>query len=544
MHIQYQSDTTPQTHGQLLQTLLKNRNITDTDFFKTPSPASLSLKEVGIDPQQLNTAVDRILQAITNKEKITIVGDYDADGVCATAVLWQTLNALGAHVLPFIPDREKHGYGLSTAVLEEVVAEQQPSLVITVDNGIVAHEAVKAAQAQGMDVIVTDHHTTDEQHSPAQAVVHSTKLCGASVAWMVAREVVATSESDYAVQELLDLVGIATIADQVPLTGANRVFAVAGIAQLKRSTRPGITALFSIAGGSQDDADEGTIGFVLGPRINAAGRMGDATQALRLLCTTSSVKAKQLAATLHMLNSDRRAVTSQLYESLTQQLEDQRDAQVIVLEVPAGVEGIIGLVAGQVCERYHKPTIVVTTTEQGKKGSARSVKGVHISEFMRTAAELLESVGGHELAGGFSAIEENWPAVRTLWATEAAKIDPHLLQKTITVECKLADQLLSIDTVTALQKLGPFGAANPVPIFALPEITVEDLFYMGADKQHVRLKLRTQEGTKLQAVWWRGAEHVVGLEAHKQVDAVGTLTINTWKNRQSLQFELLSLNAH
>ncbi len=263
------SKVVPKTTKEVLELILRQRGVVDEVSFLHPSsPLELTPKAVGISEKPLSKAIKLIKKIGTAGGDICIVGDYDADGICATAIAWSVMHGLGYKVRPFIPSREKHGYGLNSKVLADVLTDGKPDLIITVDNGIVAHAPVTEAKALGIKVIVTDHHQPEDTLPNADAIVHTTKLCGATVSWMLMQAL-----APELVAEQLDLAGIATIADQVPLAGANRQFAVHGVAALRASNRVGLQALFVQMGSVQAEADSHNVGYGIAPRINAMGRL-------------------------------------------------------------------------------------------------------------------------------------------------------------------------------------------------------------------------------------------------------------------------------
>jgi len=277
----YLSSKTPQDLKEFKEIILQNRQIEDEkEFFSPKKPHEITLAEVDLNKDQVKLAVTRIQKAIEAKQKVVVFGDYDADGICATAILWETLNNLGLVTQPFIPHRDKHGYGISNKAIDDLLEKDHPDLIITVDNGIVAHEPLARLAKEKIDVIVTDHHQPEEKLPEAYAIVHTTKLCGATVAWMLAREL----SQDF-VDSLLDLTAIATISDLVPLISANRSFAKYGLEKIKENNRVGISALISTANLDKREVDSNLIGFGIGPRINAMGRLAHGLDALRLLVT-------------------------------------------------------------------------------------------------------------------------------------------------------------------------------------------------------------------------------------------------------------------
>jgi single-stranded-DNA-specific exonuclease len=536
-----QSTVVPQDIAELRQLLLTNREITDPDaFFSPPSPLSLSAKDVGIDQKEMKRAVKRIHQAGKNKEKIVVFGDYDADGVCATAILWQVLHALNYQALPFIPQRDQHGYGLSVAALEEVLSdENRPSLIITVDNGIVAHPALAYAHEQGVEVILTDHHQPDENKPQALAVVHTTRLCGATVSWMLAKELVAGHpKSSELAEQGLDLCGIATIADQVPLRDLNRQFAFHGLKAVQTSQRAGLKALFAISKFEQVKADSNAIGFGIAPRINAMGRLAHGLDALRLLCTSSLQKAQGLAALVSETNTQRQDITMDLFKDAQQQALGQSNESIIIVHSQSYHEGVIGLIAGRLAERHSKPAIVVSLGEKVAKASARSVPGVNVVELIRVIREHLLEVGGHPMAAGFGFESSKLTLIKELLMSQArASIAAELLVPCLEVECELPSFLVSQELALDLEAFAPFGQGNPEPAFFLSGMKVRAADRLGKEGKHLKLMLLADEEEKneIAAIGWGMGKLADEIRSGDSLDLVGTLQLNHWNGKSKVQ---------
>src|SRR3990170_6263830 len=395
----------------LVETLLKNRNITDREsFFNPPNPSDLVTQLPSylpdLDQEQLQKATERIKIAIEKREKIIVWGDYDVDGICATAVLWQTLYGLGAKVLPHIPDRFEEGYGLGSEKIKKL-AEEGCRLIITVDSGITAVAEANLIKELGADLIITDHHLKPRKLPKAHAIVHTTALCGTGIAWLLASQLstseVARSGDSRAVQLLtnsLDLVAIATVADLQPLLGANRSLVKTAFEVLNKLERPGLLALAEIAGLKPGTLGSYAAGWVFGPRINAVGRLKHGIEALRLLCTTDPTRAHQLAQVLNRVNTERQELTVHTFDHAKGLVEGEEG--LIVIHHDSWHEGIIGLVAGKIVEEYGRPAIVISQGKDFSKGSARSVNGLNIMDVLRGAGKLLEDVGGPPAAAGFT----------------------------------------------------------------------------------------------------------------------------------------------
>ena len=553
MKLLKKSNTVPQTITELRAVVFENREIptsNSVEFLNPKHPSLLTIDAVGINKKQFNAAVALIKESIQVDKKIVIFGDYDVDGICATAILWQVLFSLYRqkhpkglnHPVPFIPHREKHGYGITSKAIDEIVADLKPAVIITVDNGIVAHEPIKYAQDLGIQVILTDHHEPEVKNGkplypPADCIVHTTQLCGATVGWMLAHAL-AKSQAE----ELLDLAAVATIADQVPLLAANRSFARHGLQQLRKSTNVGITELLKSAVVTQENLNETTVGFVLAPRINAMGRLEHGLDALRLLCTQNKKQAQDLAELLTETNVSRQDLTKQMTESAKIQAAESEAEHLIIVESDSFHEGILGLIAGGLAEEFHKPAIAITVGETVAKASARSILGVNIIEILREIQEDLLTVGGHPMAAGFSFIPSNLHDIKTkLYQLAKKHITKENLEKSLLVDCEIAPQLVSVSTITALSEFAPYGMKNPQPIFEIKNLQVISVTAIGKQSEHIKITvIDTSESsaTAFHCLGWRMGDRLPEVRKDATITIVGFLEINEWKNKKYPQIIL------
>lgn len=510
----------------LVEILLKNREIKDRDNFFDPPSANQLINQLtdyfpDLDPKQLQLAVERIKRAISSREKIIVWGDYDVDGVCATAVLWQTLYSLGADVLPHIPDRFEEGYGLNTEMIKKL-AKEGCRLIVTVDSGITAVEEAELARKLGVDLIITDHHLKPDKLPPAAAIVHTTELCGTGIAWLLASKLVTNNQS---LTTSLDLVAIATVADLQPLLGANRALVKAGFEVLNKRERPGLAALEEIAG-LKGELGSYAAGWVLGPRINAVGRIKHGIEALRLLCTPNRIQALQLAQVLNQANAERQALTVHTFDYAKGLVEDG-DGLIVVYH-DSWHEGIIGLVAGRIVEGYGRPAIVVSQGKEFSKGSARSVNGLNIVEILRAEGDLLEDVGGHAAAAGFTIKTENLEKfvqrIRRNTAPLLAKLDP---RSVLNIEARLPLEMIDLALVKELQRFAPHGVGNPEPLFLAEGAEVLQVKKIGREKKHLKLRV----GPSLEVLWFNPS---YPLERGQQVDLAYTPQIERWDGREGI----------
>lgn len=566
MRWRYLSQSTPDSLSELQQIMLKNREINDqVAFFSPTNPESLSLAELGFDRAAIKKALRLMHSLLEKKEPVIIFGDYDADGICGTAALWEVVHALGIVATPFIPKRDVHGYGLSIAAIDEIVLQNKPSAIITVDNGIVAHEAVAYAKKLGITVIITDHHQPERENDTvvqpaADAVVHTTKLCGTTVAWIFAREIIhafenantasagknrslvaaeAIERAKKALLQGLDVCGIATVADQVPLFDANRAFATAGITALRESTREGLLALFNEAGIDQSKISSETIGFAIAPRINAMGRLAHGMDALRLLCTKGKIHAAQYARQLADMNTYRQDVTQEMYQYAQQLAKRQAEEHVLIIASEEFHEGIIGLIAGRLVERFTKPAIVISLGKSEAKASARSIPGVNIIEFIRLVQADLLSVGGHPMAAGFSITLEMYEKVqKKLHQLARETIDSSLFNQGIEIECKLPWRLVAAKTVTSIEQFAPFGAGNPSPLFSI-SARVISAKRIGSEGAHLKLEVSNEdtedEKNTVEVLSWRKGEWASHFTSQKKIQIAASLELNTWRGVSKVQ---------
>lgn len=552
-HWQLLHQECPSNTQELQRWLLVERGITDFDqFISPPHPLELIPKSLDIHPTQLKKTVQRLVTAKANNETVVIAGDYDADGICATAVLWLACQAIGLKAQPFIPNRHKHGYGLNQRSIPDLIGQNKPDLIITVDNGIVAHDAINSLVKMDIDVIITDHHEKTLTDPPALAIVHTTQLCGAGVAWMLAKQLLMTEAPKTAENQanlLIDLVAIATIADQVPLLDANRSFAYHGLHQLRQTTRPGLQALFELASIDQSKIDEWSISYQLAPRLNALGRLTHGMEALRLLCGVTKHFAQKRARLLEQANQERQEITHDLYERAQQLVLDQTNEPIIVIAGSEFHEGIIGLLAGRLVEQYGKPAIVISVSENLAKGSVRSVAGFHITDFLRSMPKLFLELGGHAMAAGFAVEPSQLTNVISKIQETAQKKQVNFASKAqLSLVCPLTAQWITLETIATLEQFAPFGQGNPRPLFLLADWKIVSLKQIGSDGKHLKLIITTEEislkqNITLEAIWWKRGDLAQKLSQGDQISLAGRLEKQTWKSKAYTQLVVVDANS-
>lgn len=533
------------THNidEIIKALLANRGLKTNkqidEFLSPPKPSNLTPKPLGIKTDQLEKAINRIKQAITEKESVVVYGDYDADGVCGTAILWEALNKLGARVMPYIPHRVEEGYGLSQKGIDAVKKEYDATLIITVDHGIGADEKVGYSKKLGIDIIVTDHHVAPKKLPDAQAIVHTTELSGAGVAWFLAKEI--CSMFHIPCSMFLDLVAIATIADMVPLTGANRILVKYGLEELNHTQRLGLQALIKEAGLAKGKVGVYEVSHILAPKLNAMGRLEHAIDSLRLLCTRNADRARELARHLNQINKERQRLmeeTTLHAENLLtgQTAVSQINEKLIFLSHESYNQGIIGLVAGKLVEKYYRPAIVVSRGEEFSKASARSINGFNIIETIRKAENLLVDCGGHPMAAGFTVETKNLAVLQKRLTEIAEKeLDKDKLTRVLKIDCELDLNDLNFELYQELEPFKPYGLGNPEPVFASRNVMVKDVRIVGADGKHLKLQIANSlQSTVYGAVAFGLADLFPKLSPDKPVDIAYTLSIDEWNgNKQS-----------
>jgi len=534
----------------LIKILLENRNIKtekEADDFLNPDLSKVTPNFVNIDKKELQKAIMRIKKAILKKEKIIVFGDYDVDGVCAAAILWETLNKLKADVLPFIPNRFDEGYGLSKEGIDNLLTKQKVDLIITVDNGIVANEAVDYATKLGIDVIITDHHVPSKTLPKAFAIVHSTLLCGTGVAYMLSQAIYNSQFliSNDAEDSHLELVALATVSDLVPLTHANRTLLYFGLKALRKTKRIGLLSLIQKSGIKSEEVGVYEIGHILAPRLNAMGRLESAMDSLRLICTNDKKRADKLATLLSDTNLERQQITLSALTHAKSKVEEKEIKNLIFIASENYQQGIVGLVAGRLVEEYYFPSIVISKGEKFSKASARSVKGFNIIDFLRGASDLLVDVGGHPMAAGFT-VETNKLELleKRLFESASKLLKKEHLERILRIDTVLPQNFLNLDTYLEIQKLAPFGMANPEPTFLTKDLIIENIRLVGNDGKHLKLNFQIPNSkSQIQGIYF-GAGSSNNLKAGDKAEAVYTMDENEWNGNKTLQLKIKDIRKN
>ncbi len=527
--------------------LLASRGIDEKNksSFLEPVLSSLTLESVGIDTKGVRKAIKRIKQAVEKNEQVIVYGDYDVDGITGAAILWESLYGLGANVLPYIPHRVDEGYGLSEKGIQNLIKTNPPKLIITVDNGIVANDAVAFANAQGIDVIITDHHVADSDHSlpDAHSFVHTTKLCGSSVALLFSKEIkdqLTDSVSEFDREHLI-LAALATVADLVPLTNENRTILSIGLKLIRSTQRTGLRELLMISGLEGKEIGVYEIGHIIAPRLNAAGRIESGMDSLRLLCTKDRKKAQELAGALDEVNKKRQTLMKDsAILAIDRAGAFQENKKIIIVDDEEFEEGIIGLIAGKLVEEFYKPSIAIAKRNEVSKGSVRSVSGVNIIEMLRSKSELFINAGGHPMAAGFTIKTSNIEKMKKeLEAVADEIVMQDQLLRAIKVDLVIPLSFSLNELYGKLQALAPFGMGNPEPTFLAKKVTIRDKRIIGKDQAHVRFVLSADEiSTPFEAIAFGMADKSAGIEKDDQIDIVYTLDTNSWNDVTKLQLKL------
>jgi single-stranded-DNA-specific exonuclease len=538
----------------LVVQLLHNRGIEDPDtahdflvgHFAPDNPFQLK----GID-----RAVDRVRQAIHREERIAIYGDFDTDGVTATALLAETLSALGARVEPYIPHRVDEGYGLNLDALRHLY-RAGVRLVVTVDCGIRSVDEVEQA-SRGLDLIITDHHSVGRDLPPAVATINPKQpgcsypfkqLSGVGLAFKLAQallrvqdQMAQPAEADE--ESLLDLVALGTVADLVPLLGENRSLVRRGLAVLNEPRRPGVEALMADAGLRRGKVDAAAIGFRLGPRLNAAGRIDTAMLAYELLTSRDPLRTRDLAEKLGKLNQRRQELTEETVAAAEAQvLADDADARLYLAASRDFLPGIVGLAASRLTEAYYRPSIVVELGDEESRGSCRSIPEFHITKALDECAGLLSRHGGHAAAAGFTVATEKLDTLRRcLQAIAAEQLATVELRPTLEIDAEIPLEEIDWATQALLSQAEPCGAENPQPVLLSRDLEVRDIRAVGGEQKHLKLTLRDGRGVAWDAIAFRRGDLLGRIPG--RVDAVYNLEINEWNQGKQLQLNIQDLRA-
>ena len=530
----------------LMAQLLYNRGITDPTQIDSFLAADENLLNDPFLLPDMEKAVARISDALLSGEIIAIYGDFDADGMTATAVLTEGLSSLGGQAIPYIPHRIEEGYGLNNAALERL-RKEGVSLVVTVDCGISNAPEVATAQSMGLDIVVTDHHTVPPQMPQAIAVVDPKradsrypfpKLAGVGVAFKLLQALFTSWGKDGNMDTFLDLVALGTVADMEPLLGENRYLVKQGLDVLQNTNRLGLREIAKCAGVTLSAVDPQVISWVLGPRLNAAGRLEHAIVGYEILLTDSIEEAQRLASVLEKNNEKRQRLTEvALAKAREKLIAKGTDSPILMVSDKDFPSGVVGVIAGRLAEEFYRPVIVLEQGKEWSKGSARSIPEFDIIAALTDCSNLLSRFGGHPMAAGCTVATENLEQLhQCLLGIAANQLSSLDLRPMIAIDAEIPLSSLDGKTFQTMQKLAPFGYANPHPTFISRGIQVVKHRNVGNDGKHLKLKLREGDAT------WDGIAFRLGNLADEitpQLDIVYNLEVDQWAGGNTLQLKIL-----
>ena len=548
----------------IIARLMRNRDVIGDEAIDFYLNGTVEDLYDGLLMKDMDRAVDILKEKIEEGKKIRVIGDYDIDGVNATYILQQGLAGLGADVDTDIPDRIKDGYGLNQMLIDRAL-EDDVDTIVTCDNGIAAMSEIAYGKENGMTIVVTDHHEVPylEENGkkkyllpPADAVVDPHRadceypfkgLCGAAVAYKLVEVLYRVSgkseqEVEHLQDNLMENVAIATIGDVMDLVGENRVFVKKGLELLKTTKNEGLHALMQCTGVDTANLNTYHIGFVLGPCINAGGRLDTAKRALELLNASNRREAVTLAADLKELNDSRKEMTEEGVEEAVRQIESSswKDDQVLVVYLPKCHESIAGIIAGRIKERYYRPTFVLTRGETGVKGSGRSIEAYDMFAEMSRCRELFTKFGGHKLAAGLSLEEENVEVFRKR-INELADLTEDDLQMKVSIDMRLPFPYINEELIHELKILEPFGKGNGKPLFAERKLRVIQPRIFGKNRNVLKCRLEDQQGNQMEAVYFGEVEDCLQQMEKKQIMSFTYYpSINEYMGRRTIQLTIVN----
>jgi single-stranded-DNA-specific exonuclease len=533
----------------IIEKLLKNRNLTDHTSREAFFNYELSNAHNPFQLKDMKKAVERLQKAIQMKEKIMIFGDYDVDGVSATVLLYDLFKRIGANFAFTLPDREKDGYGLKKHFIHDF-KEQSVDLIITVDCGTANLDEIQLANELGMEVIVTDHHDIPAELPKAYALINPKQpeclypnkdLSGSAVAYKLVCALTPyymTAETNNYLYRQLGIAALGLVSDCMKLTGENRILTYHGLKSLESGLHPGVNALLEEAGALGKPITSTTIGFLIGPRINAAGRLDKPHHALELLLgNTAKVD------TLSQLNSKRQKVVEQFVNEAKEQfLKRGKIPNIIVVSSPDWNVGALGLIASKISETYHRPAIAMQEREGEWTASCRSLNDFDITAFLRKeAGELFINCGGHMLAGGFAIKPENVSELlRRIEENSGNYIDPDIFYGALDLECEINPSELTFETCHQISKLEPFGNGNPEPTLLLKNVQIESVREVGKNKEHLQFPIKCGD-KRFKAIAFRFGEHLDKIKPESVYDIAFNLEINEWNGYKNLQMRVVDM---
>ena len=535
--------------------LIRNRDVQDMEAIRSYLHGTLKELPSPWKMKDIDKAVEILKKKITQKKRIRIIGDYDIDGVTATCILLKGLSRLGADVDTYIPDRVKDGYGMHEQLIDKAL-EDRVDTILTCDNGIAAAEEIAYARKEGITVIITDHHDVPFRDTEngrmwiipeADAVINpkqsdcpypNKNICGAVVAWKLIwalYEVSGIEKNE--IWDFLEFAAIATVGDVMDLQGENRIIVKEGLKKLSNTSYEGLKALIRVNNLEGADITAYHVGFVLGPCINASGRLDTAARALELLCADNLDMAMKLADDLYDLNQIRKAMTEQGKEQAIQAIENSQmnEDRVLVVYLPECHESLAGIIAGRIREAYNKPVFVLTKSSEGVKGSGRSIEAYSMYEELVKCRDLLTQFGGHPMAAGLSMEEKNVEAFRRRLNENCTLTEQELIPK-IMIDVPMPISYLTKQLTEQLKVLEPFGKGNTKPLFAQKHLRAMGIRILGRNRNVAKMLLMDEHGNKMDAVYFgEASEFVTFVQTHETISVTYYPEINVYQGRETLQ---------
>lgn len=549
------------SYPPIIRQLLFNRGIVDPKLakdFLAPSFEKFISANKLYDTKKATSAISN---AIKGKKKIFIHGDYDVDGICATSILWDFLHrCAGAKVLPYIPSRFDEGYGMTNQSISAMV-DQGAELIISVDCGIRDAELIEKWSKNGIDIIVTDHHELRKEGkkiilpAEAKAIVHPsypghkypfTSICGAAVAWKLVQALAEQGALDVDTDRYLDLVALATVCDVMPLVDENRSIVRAGLKKIRETERVGLRRLIYDAGLAPKDIEVYHLGFLIGPRLNAAGRLDHALEAVRLLVTNSLSQARELSEKLHNLNQERQYIQESIYKNALQQIEEIGiERKLFFAWGEDWAEGVIGIVAGKISETYHRPVLIATRKGETYTGSARSTEAFNIIKAINSQAGILERFGGHPQAAGFTVKSENIERFRdNLLDVADHELGDEDVIGELVVDCEIDLEDLTWELYNWIERFSPFGFGNPAPRFVMNGVVLSDISLVGSERRHVKVAFFDKDaGSYISGIGFGLAEACAEMKEGQKVDVVFAFEVNEWNGEKKLQLNIRDIRV-
>jgi single-stranded-DNA-specific exonuclease len=534
----------PSSFEELSENLLSSRigNLTRDQYFNPPQPVTF-ISETYFDPfliENLKKAKEIIFDAIKNNELIIIHGDYDADGVCATSIILKTIKeTLNYQLCEYIiPDRFEDGYGLSDKTLQKILdlSFNQRHLLITVDCGITSVSQINELKKRGNRVILTDHHHKPELLPEADAIVWSDKVVGTTLSWILS---LGLGNKD---PKYLSLASIATITDVFPLIDINRSIVKHGIKVLQTNPPLSIKSLSSYLGKSFKDIGTYELGFVIGPRLNSSGRIGSADSSIEFMISEDEDLIKDLISKIDSINQKRQQITEESLESLS--VDENNLPKIVVVYNPNFHEGVMGLIASKIVQKYHRPALVISNNHDKLKGSARSIKGINVIDILNCYKDMFLSVGGHELAAGFSLSEDKLPILKEKLASHMEEFYSEFsFVKKIKIDADIEFSLVDMGLLNFIKSMEPFGPANEEPCFSTKGCIIKDKKFIGEKKNHLSLIL-DNSGKSFKALLFNYDKVFENLYLGQKIDIVYKIRKNEYNNNVSIDLNLVDIKLN